>query len=82
MIDYVPCRYASFMGTSSDTESSNSEDNLTSYAMKSMKWDFHVDDSQSDYMYYMILCRDILSKLKIDLCFPNNTRKGNGGAYE
>ena len=36
-------------------------------AAKSMKWEFHVDDSQGDHNYNMILVRDILSELKIDL---------------
>ena len=37
--------------------------------MKIVKWDFHLDDSQSKHRYDMILGCDILSELKIDFFF-------------
>ena len=30
----------------------------------------------------MILGREIFSEIQIDLCFSNNTVRGDGGAYE
>ena len=42
-------------------------------------WNFHVDYLQGNHRYDMILGRDILSELKIDLCFSDNTIKGNLG---
>ena len=47
--------------------------------MKIMKWDFHVDDSQSNHMYNMILGRDILSKIKVDWIFYKYTVRENIG---
>ena len=45
-------------------------------------WSFHLDNSQGRHRYGMILGRNILYELKIDLCFSNNTTRENGGTYE
>ena len=37
-----------------------------------MTYNFHVDELQDKYKYDMILVRDILSELNIDLCFSEN----------
>ena len=50
--------------------------------MKSVICSFHVDELQGCHRYDMILGRDIFSKLNIDLCFSNNTLRGNWGAYK
>ena len=47
-----------------------------------MTWRFHVDDLQKNSRYDMIIGRDLLLELKLDLYFSNFTIKGNGGAYE
>ena len=41
-----------------------------------------MDDSQKNSWYDMIICRDLLLELKLDLCFSNFRIKGNGGDYE
>ena len=45
-------------------------------------WHFHVDDLQGNRRYNMIIRRDILSELKIDLRFSKNKIQVNGGACE
>ena len=50
--------------------------------MKSVKWNFHIYDSQSNHMYDMMLGSDILSELKIDLYVFNHTIRGNIGNYK
>ena len=47
-----------------------------------MTWNFHVEDSHGNPRYDMILGRDILSNLKIDLRFYDNNIRRNEGAYE
>ena len=49
---------------------------------KSITWILHVDKSQGNHKYYMILGGEILSELKIALCFSNNTIRLNGGTYK
>ena len=44
--------------------------------------DFHVDDLQNNSMYDMIIGRDLLLELMLDLCLSDYTIKGNGGAYK
>ena len=51
-------------------------------ATKSMTWNFHMDDSQKNSRYDMIMGRDLLLELKLDLCFSYCTIKGNVGAYK
>ena len=41
--------------------------------MKSMTWNLHVYDSHEKARYDMILGRDLLSELHIDLCFSDYT---------
>ena len=41
-----------------------------------------MDESQGNHKYYMILGGEILSELKIALCFSNNTIRLNGGTVE
>ena len=50
-------------------------------ATKSIVWVLHVDDSQKYLWYDMIIGRDLLLELKLDLRFSNYTIKGNGDAY-
>ena len=50
--------------------------------MKSITCNSLVDHLQGSHRYNMILGRDIFSKLKIYLCFSENTIRGGGGAYE
>ena len=50
--------------------------------MNSVMWDFHVGHLHGNQKYDTILGRHILFELKIDLCFYNNTIRGNGGAHE
>ena len=50
-------------------------------ATKSVAWIFHVDDLQKNSRYDMIIGRDLLLKLKLDLCLSDYNIKGNGGAY-
>ena len=50
--------------------------------MKSVTWSFHVDDSQKNSRYDMIIGQDLLLELKLDLCLSDYTIKGNGGVYE
>ena len=52
------------------------------YAEKSITWNLNVNDSQGNNNYNIILRHNILYELKIDLCFSNNTIRGNGGPYE
>ena len=47
-----------------------------------MMRNFHVDDLQVNFRYNMILGCDIYLELKIDLCFSDNTVRGNVGAYK
>ena len=42
---------------------------LELYAMKSVTWNFHVDDLQENSRYDMIIGRDFLSEIQIDLYF-------------
>ena len=51
-------------------------------ATKSVTWSFHVDDSQKNSRYDMIIGRYLLLEPKVDLCFSNYTIRGNGGVYE
>ena len=51
-------------------------------ATKSVMWSFHVDDSQKNSRYGMIIGKYLLLELKLDLCFSNYTIKGNVCAYE
>ena len=44
--------------------------------------DFHVDELQKNSRYDIIISRDLLLELKLDLCFSDYTIKGNGGAYK
>ena len=37
---------------------------------------------QGNHRYDMILGREIMSKLRIYLCFSNNKIRGNGGTYK
>ena len=52
------------------------------YSKNILAWNYHVDDWQGNHRYDIILWRDILSKINIDLYFSNNTIRGNGGAHE
>ena len=52
------------------------------YATKSVTWNFHVDESQKKSRYDMIIGWELLLELKLDLCFSDQTIRGNGGAYE
>ena len=52
------------------------------HATNSMTWNFHVDDLQKHSRYDMIMGRDLLLELKLDLCFSNFTIKGNVGLYK
>ena len=52
------------------------------HATNRMTWNFHVDDLQKHSRYDMIMGRDLLLELKLDLCFYDCTIKGNVGAYE
>ena len=53
-------------------------------ATKSVTWQFHVDDSPGAHRYDMILGRDIMDKLDLDICFSDNTIKctKEGAAFE
>ena len=51
-------------------------------AEKRVTWSFHVDDSQKNSRYDMIIGQDLLLEFNLDLCFSDNTIKGNGGTYE
>ena len=51
-------------------------------ATKSVAWRFRVEDSKKYSRYEMIIGRDLLLKLKLDLCFSDCTVKGNGCAYK
>ena len=51
-------------------------------ATKSVTWSFHVDDSQKNSRYDMIIGRYLLLELKLDLCFSDYMIKGNGVAYK
>ena len=51
-------------------------------ATKSVTWSFHVDDSQKNLHDDIIIGRDLLLELKLDLFSPDQMIKGNGGAYE
>ena len=46
---------------------------------KSVTWNFHVDDSQKNSRYDMIIGQELLSYLKLDLCFSDHTIRVNGG---
>ena len=52
------------------------------YATKSVTWNFHVDDSQKNSRYDMIIGWDLLVELKLYLLLSNHTIIGNGGAYK
>ena len=47
--------------------------------LRSITWDFHVDDSQGNHKYDIILGREIFSGLQIYPCFFNNNIRINGG---
>ena len=49
---------------------------------KNATWNFHVHDSQDNSRYDMIIGRDLLSELQMDICFSDFTIRVNGGAYE
>ena len=49
---------------------------------KSGTWNFHEDDLQKNSRYDMIIGRDLLLELKLDLCLYNCTIKINGGVYK
>ena len=51
-------------------------------AKKSMECIFLMDSSQNSSRYDMIIGRDLLLELKLDLCFSNSTIRGGKGAYE
>ena len=51
-------------------------------AKKSVTLDFHVDDLRFNHRYDMILGRDMLSELKLDLCLSDNTIRINVGTYK
>ena len=51
-------------------------------ATKSMTWTFHVYYLQKNPRYDMIIGKDLLLELKLDLCLSGFTIKGNGGAYK
>ena len=51
-------------------------------AIKSVTWNIHMDDSQRNARYDIIVGRDLLSGLQLDLCFYYYTIGGNGGTYE
>ena len=48
-------------------------------AKKSVTWNFYMDDSQKNSRYDMIIGRDLLLELTLDLCLFVCTIKGNGG---
>ena len=41
-----------------------------------------MDDSHESSQYDMIIGRDLLLEIKLDLCFSNYTIKGSVGVYE
>ena len=41
------------------------------YLTKKLMWSFHVDDSQGNHRYYVILVIDVLSGLKVELFLYN-----------
>ena len=43
---------------------------------------FRVDDLQGRHIYGMIMWREILSELNMDLCFSKNTARENGDKYK
>ena len=49
--------------------------------MEIITWNIYVDDLQSNHKYDMILGRDILSKLKIDLWLFDHGIWVNGNEY-
>ena len=49
--------------------------------MKIITWNFHVDYSQGNHKYNMILRYYILSELQIDICLSDNTIRGNICVY-
>ena len=49
-------------------------------ATKIISWNFYADDSPGNHKYGMILLRNFVYKLKIELCFSGDTVRGNGGA--
>ena len=51
-------------------------------AKKSVTWNFYMDDLQENSRYDMIIGRDLLLELKLDLCFSDYMIKGHGGAYK
>ena len=51
-------------------------------ATKSVTWNFHVDDSQKNSRHDIIIGRDLLLELKLDLCLHDYNIRGNGGTYE
>ena len=51
-------------------------------ATKSVTLNFHVDDLQKNSRFDMIIGRDVLLELNLDLCFSDCTVKGNGGGYK
>ena len=49
------------------------------YAPEIIMCNFQADNLKVTNRYKMILCHDILSELKIDLCLSDNTIRVNGG---
>ena len=49
---------------------------------KSVMWNFHVNNSQENHGYNMVLGRNIFSELNIYICFYKNTIRENGGTHE
>ena len=41
-----------------------------------------MDDSQKKSRHDMIIGRDLLSEIQLDLCFSDHTIRENGGEYE
>ena len=50
--------------------------------MKSITCNLHVDDSQGNHKYDMILEHNTLSKLNIYLCFSNHAVRVNGNTHK
>ena len=50
--------------------------------MKIVTWNFHIDDSQENARYGIIIGWGLLSEIQIYLCISYFTIIGNEGAYE
>ena len=50
--------------------------------MKITTCNFHVDDSQGNHKYNIIIGREIFSKLKMYLFLTDHVIRGKGGTYE